>query len=54
MCFKIALELHEIVAWADIQWQCVPEFSQGYRKWSWTTSGEFVTNIHQTMAIDWS
>ena len=39
MCFKIALELHRIVACADIQWQCIPEFSRGY---------------NQTMAIEWS
>ena len=32
MCFTIALELHQIVAGADIQWKCVPEFSRGYRK----------------------
>ena len=32
MCFKIALELYQIVASADIQRQCIPEFSRGYRK----------------------
>ena len=33
MCFKIVLELQQIVACANIQRQCIPEFSRGYRKW---------------------
>ena len=54
MCFKIALELQQIDAWTDFQRQRVPEFSRGYRKWSWTISGKFVNNGNQTMAINWS